>query len=69
MMRSAHVIYVRGDAPDTFTYTLAKALDEHQELFRMYGDPWYYDTRVAKTTVIPLAAGATRYYRERGYIK
>jgi TRAP-type uncharacterized transport system substrate-binding protein len=70
VMRSAHVIYVRDDAPDTFTYTVAKALDEHQELFRMYGDPWYYDTRmVANSKVIPMAPGAVRYYRERGYVK
>jgi TRAP-type uncharacterized transport system substrate-binding protein len=70
VMRSAHVIYVRDEASDSFTYTVAKALDEHQELFRLYGDPWYYDTRlVAKSTVIPLASGAERYYRERGYLK
>jgi TRAP-type uncharacterized transport system substrate-binding protein len=70
VMRSAHVIYVRDDAPDDFTYTVAKALDEHQEQFRMYGDPWYYDTRmVANSKVIPMAPGAVRYYRERGYVK
>jgi TRAP-type uncharacterized transport system substrate-binding protein len=70
VMRSTHVIYVRDEAPDEFTYLVAKALDEHQELFRMYGDPWYYDTRlVAKSTIIPLAPGAARYYRERGYLK
>lgn len=70
VMRSAHVIDVRDDAPDSFTYAVAKALDEHQELFRMYGDPWYYDTRlVASSKVIPMAPGATRYYRERGYVK
>jgi TRAP-type uncharacterized transport system substrate-binding protein len=70
VMRSAHVIYVRDDAPDSFTYAVAKALDEHQELFRMYGDPFYYDTRlVAKSKVIPMAPGAVRYYRERGYLK
>jgi len=70
VMRSAHVIYVRDDAPDSFTYAVAKSLDEHQELFRMYGDPWYYDTRlVASSEVIPMAAGAMRYYRERGYVK
>ena len=40
---------------------VAKALDEHQELFRMYGDPWYYDTRlVASSKVIPMAPGAMR---------
>ncbi len=70
VMRSAHVIYVRDEAPDSFTYAVAKALDEHQELFRMYGDPWYYDTRlVANSKVIPMAPGAVRYYRQRGYIK
>jgi len=70
VMRSTHVIYVRDDAPDNFTYTVAKALDEHQELFRIYGDPWYYDTRmVASSKVIPMAPGAVRYYREKGYVK
>src|SRR6185437_1237462 len=70
VMRSSHLIYVRDDAPDDFTYAVAKALDEHQELLRMYGDPWYYDTRlVAHSTVIPMANGAMKYYRERGYIR
>jgi TRAP-type uncharacterized transport system substrate-binding protein len=70
VMRSARLIYVRDDAPEDFSYTVAKALDEHQELFRMYGDPWYYDTRlVAESKIIPLASGAARYYRERGYVK
>jgi TRAP-type uncharacterized transport system substrate-binding protein len=69
VMRSSHLIYARDDAPDDFTYAVAKALDEHQELFRMYGDPWYYDTRlVASSSVIPMAPGALKYYRERGYI-
>ena len=70
VMRSTHLIYVRDDAPDSFTYATAKALDEHQELFRLFGDPWYYDTRlVAVSHTIPMAAGALKYYRERGYIK
>jgi TRAP-type uncharacterized transport system substrate-binding protein len=69
VMRSAHVIYVRDDAPDSFTYAVAKALDEHQELFRMYGDPFYYDVRlVAHSPVVPMAPGALQYYRERGYV-
>jgi TRAP transporter TAXI family solute receptor len=69
VMRSANVIYVRDDAPDAFTYAVAKALDEHQQLFREYGDPWYYDIRsVATSSVIPLAPGAMKYYRERGYV-
>ena len=69
VMRSAHVIYVRDDAPESFTYAVAKALDEHQELFRMYGDPFYYDARlVAHSPVVPTAPGALQYYRERGYV-
>jgi uncharacterized protein len=70
VMRSVHLIYVRDDAPDDFAYTVAKALDEHQELFRLQAEPWYYDRRlVAKTDLIPLHPGAARYYRERGYLK
>jgi TRAP-type uncharacterized transport system substrate-binding protein len=35
----------------------------------MYGDPWYYDVRsVASSSVIPMAPGAMKYYRERGYV-
>jgi TRAP-type uncharacterized transport system substrate-binding protein len=68
--RTTHFIYVRDDAPDAFAYTVAKALDEHQEEFRNYGDPFFYDTRlVAVSTVIPMHPGALKYYRERGYIK
>jgi TRAP-type uncharacterized transport system substrate-binding protein len=67
--RSENVIYVRADAPDAFTYAVAKALDQHQDLFRMYGDPWYYDIHsVAVSPVIPMAPGALKYYRERGYV-
>jgi uncharacterized protein len=70
VMRAAHDIYVREDAPDSFTYDVAKALDEHQELFRMYGDPFYYDTRlVAESSIVPMAPGALKYYHERGYVK
>ncbi len=68
--RDRHVIYVRDDAPDTFTYTLAKALDEHQDLFHTLGQPYWYDPRVVATTdVIPLHPGAAKYYKERGYLK
>jgi TRAP-type uncharacterized transport system substrate-binding protein len=70
VMREAHVIYVRDDAPDSFAYDVAKALDEHQERFRLHGDPFYYDPRlVGVSAVIPLHPGALKYYRERGYVK
>lgn len=70
VMRSTNFIYVRDDAPDWFTYAVAKALDEHQDLFRLYGTPLYYDIHsVASSAVIPMARGAMQYYRERGYVR
>ena len=70
VMRPNHLIYVRDDTPDTFAYDVAKALDEHRELFQMQLEPWYYDPRtVATSTFIPLHPGALRYYKERGYVR
>ena len=70
VMRATHYIYARDEAPDDFVYTLAKALDEHQEVWQRQAEPFYYDTRkVAVTPVIPLHPAAARYYRERGYLK
>jgi TRAP-type uncharacterized transport system substrate-binding protein len=70
VIRPNHVIYVRDDAPDDFAYTVAKALDEHRELFQTQLMPLYYDPRtVAVSKIIPLHPGALKYYRERAYIK
>jgi len=70
VMRPNHLIYVRDDAPDEFAYNVAKALDEHRDLFQVQLEPWYYDPRtVAASSVIPLHPGAAKYYRERGYVK
>jgi TRAP-type uncharacterized transport system substrate-binding protein len=71
VIRSVHYIYVRDETPDDFAYTVAKALDQHQELFRLQAGPWYYDTRLVATTAggIPMHPGAIKYYKERGYVK
>ena len=70
VMRPSHFIYVRDDAPDDFTYTVAKALDEHRLLFQTQLEPWFYDPQtVAVSKVIPLHPGALKYYRERGFIR
>ena len=70
VMRPNHFIYVRDEAPDSFAYDVAKALDEHRELFQVQLEPWYYDPQtVAASKVIPMHPGATKYYRERGYVK
>jgi len=70
VMRPNHFIYVRDDAPDDFVYAIAKALDEHRELFQVQLEPWYDDPRtVADSKTIPMHAGAMKYYRERGYVQ
>jgi TRAP-type uncharacterized transport system substrate-binding protein len=70
VMRPNHLIYVRDDAPDDFAYSVAKALDEHRDLFQVQLEPWYYDPRtVTDSKTIPLHPGALKYYRERGYGK
>jgi TRAP-type uncharacterized transport system substrate-binding protein len=70
VMRPNHLIYVRDDAPDEFAYAIAKALDEHRQLFQVQLEPWYYDPRtVAVSKVIPMHPGAMKYYRERGFVR
>ena len=70
VMRPNHFIYTRDDAPDDFAYTVARALDEHRQLFQVQLEPWYYDPQtVWVSKVIPVHPGAMKYYRERGYIK
>lgn len=33
------------EAPDSFAYDVAGALDEHRDLFQVQLEPWYYDTQ------------------------
>jgi len=68
--RTGTVIYGRTDMPDDFAYTLAKAMDEHQELLQWSHMNFSYNWRtVWKAFDVPLHPGAARYYRERGYMK
>ena len=58
--------------PDDFAYTLAKALDEHQDLLQWANGAmnFSYNYRtVWKCYGVPLHPGAERYYKERGYMK
>jgi uncharacterized protein len=67
---TGNAIYGRTDMPDEFAYTVARAMDEHQDLL-----PWSYENyswspnTVWKTYGVPLHPGAERYYREKGYMK
>ena len=70
--RTGNAIYGRTDMPDDFAYTLAKALDEHQDLLQWSnsGMNFSYNWRtVWKAFGVPLHPGAARYYRERGFMK
>jgi TRAP transporter TAXI family solute receptor len=68
--RTGTVIYGRTDMPDDFAYTLAKAMDERQELLQWSHMNFSYNWRtVWKAFDVPLHPGAARYYRERGYMK
>ncbi len=68
--KSGTVVYGRTDMPEDFAYTLAKALDEHQDLLQWTHMNWFYNWRtVWKAYGVPLHPGAEKYYREVGYMK
>jgi uncharacterized protein len=70
--RTGNVIYGRTDMPDDFAYTLAKALDEHQDLLQWANSGMNFSYNwhtVWKAFDVPLHPGAARYYKERGYMK
>lgn len=70
VVRTGTVIYGRDDLPDEFTYQVAKALDEQQQLFQWRHMPFSYNVHtVWSAGEVPLHPGAARYYREMGYMK
>jgi TRAP-type uncharacterized transport system substrate-binding protein len=55
--------------PDDFAYDLAKAIDERKDLLETAYEHFAYDpAQFWKAYGVPLAPGAERYYREKGYI-
>jgi uncharacterized protein len=70
VVQNGIVIYGRVDMPDDFAYTLAKAMDEHQDLLVWRHMHWSYNRRtVWNAPGLPLHPGAERYYKEKGYLK
>ena len=72
VIRNGTLIYGKSSMPDEFAYTMAKAIDEHQELLGMANSSmnWAYNWRqVWKALDIPLHPGAAKYYKEVGYMK
>ena len=70
VLRTGTAIYGRDDMPDEFAYTVAKAIDERQDLLQWSNVAYSYNAHtVWKAFGVPLHPGAARYYRERGYMK
>jgi len=66
---SGTAVYGTTDLPDQFTYDVAKALDEKQSMLQWAIMPFSYNPKsVINGDGVPLAAGAEKYYRERGYL-
>lgn len=64
------VIYCRSDAPGDFAYTVARAMDEHQDLLQWSHLNFSYNIHnVWKAYDVPLHPGAARYYKAMGYMK
>jgi TRAP-type uncharacterized transport system substrate-binding protein len=63
-------VFGRADMPDKFAYDLAKAIDEHKDLLETGYEHFAYDpAQVWQAYGVPLAPGAERYYREKGYME
>ena len=62
-------VFGRSDMPEKFAYDLAKAIDEHKDLLETGYEHFAYDpAQVWQAYGVPLAPGAERYYREKGYM-
>jgi TRAP-type uncharacterized transport system substrate-binding protein len=63
-------IYGREDMRDDLAYTLARALDEHQDLFQWSNVTYSYNPHtVGRRTAFHCHPGARRYYQERRYLE
>ena len=70
VVRTGTAIYGREEMPDDFAYTVAKAMDEQQELLQWKHLNFSFNVHnVWKAYEVPLHPGAARYYRERGYMR
>ncbi|MFL6416233.1 MAG: TAXI family TRAP transporter solute-binding subunit [Bryobacteraceae bacterium] len=70
VVRTGTVIYGRADMPEDFAYTVAKAMDEQQQLLQWRHLNFSYNIHtVWNGYEVPLHDGALRYYKQKGYMK
>lgn len=70
VVRNGTVIYCRADAPDSFAYDVARAIDQHQDLLQWTNQNFSYNVHdVWRACDVPLHPGAARYYQAMGYMK
>jgi uncharacterized protein len=69
VVSSGVAIYGRADLPQQFTYDVARALDRNRGVLKWSLLAFSYEPdRVWNFADLPLAPGAARYYREKGYM-
>ena len=62
-------VFGRSDMPISLPTISQKGIDERKDLLETAYEHWAYDpSQVWKAYGVPLARGAERYYREKGYI-
>jgi TRAP transporter TAXI family solute receptor len=70
VVRTGTAIYGRADMPDDFAYTVAKAMDEQQQLLQWRHLNFSYNVHtVWNGYEVPLHPGAARYYKKKGCMK
>lgn len=62
------LIYCRRDVPDEVAALIARALDEHADLFKVQRSPFYYERhQIGRNAYLPLHPAVEAYYRSKGY--
>jgi TRAP-type uncharacterized transport system substrate-binding protein len=68
VVRTGTAIFARADTPNSFAYSVAQAMDVHQDLLQWSSLRFSYNVHaVWKAYDVPLHPGAAHYYRQVGH--